>query len=97
MDVNQLQDFDPMDWEKVKIPQPKNPRPQSGEIGTLDYWKLVVASKLIKKSLASCIQTAVYTYLQRNWEEHEKRLNIEARSQGVTPEELFMKFVSEEQ
>lgn len=79
-----------MDWEKVTLPTPKNARPQTGELGTLDYWKLVVASKLVKKSMAAMLQTAAYTYLARNWDEHEKRLIVEAQSKGKTPEEYFM-------
>lgn len=85
-----------MDWTKVKLPTPKNSRPQVGELGTLDYWKLVVASKLIKKSLAAILQTAAYTYLSRNWEEHERRLMVEAQSQGKSPEQLFMELIEEE-
>lgn len=85
-----------MDWDKVHLPPPKTPRPQVGELGTLDYWKIVVASKLIKKSIAAILQTAVYTYLSRTWEEHEKRLIVEANRQGITPEEMFMKLVEED-
>jgi hypothetical protein len=86
-----------MDWSKIKLPTPKNPRPQVGELGDLDYWKLVIASKLIKKSIAAMLQTAVYTYLSRTWEEHEKRLVIEANKAGVAPEDMFMQLVADEQ
>lgn len=85
-----------MDWNKLKLPAPKNPRPQVGELGTLDYWKLVVVSKLIKKSLAAILQTAVYTYISRTWDEHEKRLIVEATKEGLTPEDMFMRLVNEE-
>lgn len=85
-----------MDWSKLRLPTPKTPRPQVGELSTLDYWKIVVASKLIKKSVAAMLQTAVYTYLSRSWEEHEKRLLIEATKEGLTPEEMFMRLVGEE-
>ncbi|MBW4523413.1 MAG: hypothetical protein KME16_27555 [Scytolyngbya sp. HA4215-MV1] len=94
--IAENENFPDMDWSKVDLPAPKNPRPQCGELGDLDYWKMVVASKLIKKSIAAMIQTAVYTYLSRNWEEHEKRLQIEATREGVTPEEMFMKLSSED-
>ena len=89
-------DFLPMDWTKVNLPTPKNPRPQVGELGDLDYWKLVVASKLVRKSIAAMLQTAVYTYLSRNWEEHEKRLQVEANKEGITPEEMFTKLASQQ-
>jgi hypothetical protein len=86
-----------MDWSKIRLPAPKTPRPQVGELSTLDYWKMVVASKLIKKSLAATLQTAVYTYLSRTWEEHEKRLLIEASKEGLSPEEMFMRLVNDDQ
>lgn len=94
--MNKTLEFRDMDWSQVKVPNPKNARPQTGELGTLDYWKLVVASKLIKKSLAAMLQTAVYTYLSRNWDEHEKRLQIEANKAGISPEEMFMRMIDEE-
>jgi hypothetical protein len=90
-----LEELLPMDWSKVTLLTPKNARPQVGELGTLDYWKLVVASKLVKKSIAAMLQTAVYTYLTHNWEEHERRLQVEAQSQGKTPEQLFMELIDE--
>lgn len=85
-----------MDWSKVRLPNPKNARPQVGELGDLDYWKLVVASKLVKKSMAAMLQTAVYTYLTRAWEQHEARLTIEANREGISPEEMFQRLVNEE-
>jgi hypothetical protein len=85
-----------MDWNKLNLPDPRNPRPQVGELGTLDYWKLVVVGKLIKKSLAANLQTAVYTYISRTWEEHEKRLIVEANKAGISTEEMFMRLVEEE-
>lgn len=94
-DIN-VPEFIPMDWSKIKLPSPKNPRPQVGELSDLDYWKLVVASKLLRKSIAAMLQTAIYTYLSRNWEEHEKRLQIEANKEGLTPEEMFVKLAGDD-
>lgn len=85
-----------MDWSKVTISTPRNPRPQVGELGLLDYWKLVVASKLLRKSIAAVLQTAVYTYVGRTWEDHEQRLIVEAQARGITPEELFMALTQED-
>lgn len=82
----------PMDWDSMELPTPKNSRPRCGELGAYDYWRMHVAAKLVKKSLAQTMQTAVHTYLKRNWEEHEQRLRIEAKQQGKTPEELFLEF-----
>ncbi len=86
-----------MDWSKVELPEVKPTRFQCGELSRLDHWKMVVASKLLKKSIASMIQTAVYTYLSRNWEEHEKRLMAEATAQGTTPEEMFQKLIKDDE
>lgn len=85
-----------MNWSEMKLPRPKNPRPQVGELSNYDYWRFVVAGKLTRKSMAAVAQTAVLNYLQRVWPEHESRLAIEANEQGLTPEELFMKYVEEE-
>jgi hypothetical protein len=86
-----------MDWTKVQLPKTKTPkRFQSGELADLDHWKLIVAAKLLRKSVAATIQTAVYTYLQRNWAEHEARLEVEAQTRGMTPEELFMELTNGE-
>ena len=80
-----------MDWTKVILEKsPKSARPKMGELSKLDYAKIKVISRLIKKSIAAIIQTAVLTYLSRNWEEHEKRLIVEANATGKTPEELFV-------
>lgn len=84
-----------MDWSKVKLPKPKNPRPQVGELSDLDYWRLAVAAKLMKKSIASSLQTAVTTYVRRNWDEHEALLQIEAAQQGITAEEMFVRLAEE--
>lgn len=85
-----------MDWKSMDLPKPRNPRPQVGELGLYDYWRLVVASKLIKKSIAAILQTAVISYLEHNWEKHETRLTLEANEQGLTPEEMFMRYVNED-
>lgn len=47
-------------------------------------------------AIAAMIQTVVYNYLSRNWEEHKKRLQFGATREGVTPEEMFMKLSSED-
>jgi len=85
-----------MDWSKINLPEKKPLRFQCGELSTLDHWKLTIASRLLKKSVASMIQTAVYTYLSRNWEEHENRLIVEANRLGITPEEMFVRLTEED-
>lgn len=85
-----------MDWSKIELPEAKPARFQCGELSRLDHWKVVVASKLVKKSYASTVQTAVYTYLARNWDEHEKRLIVEAAAAGISPEEMFLRLIQDE-
>lgn len=88
-----------MDWSKIKVPEPTRgvTRPTSGALSTLDAFKLVVISKLINKSVAAIIQTAILTYLNRNWEDHETRLLVEANRLGLTPEELFNRLAQGEE
>jgi len=78
-----------MDWSKVDLPEPKDRLPKSGKLSNLDYYRLVVGSKIIRKSLMATIQTAVITYLDRNWDKHEDRLKMEATQRGITIEQLF--------
>lgn len=85
-----------MDWKSMELPKPRNPRPQVGELSLYDYWRLVVSAKLVKKSIAAILQTAVITYLERNWEKHETRLTLEANEKGISPEEMFMQYVGED-
>lgn len=69
---------------------------QASELAELDYSKLYVASKLIKKSMSAMLQTAVYTYLSRTWPAHEGRLIAKATQLGVEPEDLFTKIANDE-
>jgi hypothetical protein len=85
-----------MDWDKIELPKQREKYPKSGELGLLDYWKLYVSAKLIRKSIMSVIQTAILTYLNRNWQLHEERLNAEAKQLNITPEDLFQKIVNKE-
>lgn len=87
-----------MDWEKIDIPPISDPAsmPKSGKLSPLDYWKLFLASVAIRKSIAQVLQTAVLTYLDRNWEKHEERLEIEARHQNMTLEEYIQKLIDDE-
>jgi len=78
-----------MDWDKVDLAGVKAASPKTGKLSPLDLAKLIVASKLIRKSVMACIQTAVLVYLQRNWEESERRLSFEAKERGMSSEDLF--------
>ncbi|MEO0986875.1 MAG: hypothetical protein AAFY20_15165 [Cyanobacteria bacterium J06639_14] len=85
-----------MDWSKVKLPKGRTTKIQASELAELDHAKLYVASKLIKKSISAILQTAVYTYLSRNWLAHEERLQAKAAQMGLDPEDLFSKIVNDE-
>jgi hypothetical protein len=84
-----------MDLSKLSLPEPKNPRVNSAPIADLDYYKFKVGCKLKRKSLSTGGQTAVYTYVLRNWAEDEQRLIVEANRRGITPEELFIQLATE--
>jgi hypothetical protein len=87
-----------MDWTKVKLPEQKRPkRFQAGELSELDHAKILVISQLLKKSVSSIVQTALYTYINRNWAEHEQRLIAEATRDGVTPEEKFCQLMQQDE
>ena len=95
--IDSITDESPeMDWSKINLPEKKPLRFQCGELSTLDHWKLSIASRLLKKSVASMIQTAVYIYLSTSWEEHENRLIVEANRLGITPEEMFVRLTEED-
>lgn len=85
-----------MDWSKVRLPEGKATRVQASEVAELDFSKLYVASKLIKKSMSAMLQTAVYTYIGRCWPAHEERLIAKAAQLGLEPEELFSKIANDE-
>lgn len=84
-----------LDYSKIQIDPVKQPRIYTADLGQLDFAKLRAISKLINKSGASIAQTALYTYLARNWPEHYNRLLIEAKQHNLSPEEYFEKLVNE--
>lgn len=82
-----------MDWSKVQLPKPKDTKIQVLKLSNLDYYKLLVICELLPKSQSQVGQTAIYTYLQRTWQEHEQRLIFDAAQEGITPEEMFERLV----
>lgn len=87
---------DKVKWSEVDLEGFTAKRLSIGELSTYDQARLVVSSRLMKKSLAQTIQTALLTYLNRNTEEHYNRLVIEAKLNGLTPEEMFSKILKED-
>lgn len=86
-----------MDLDKIHLPSPKHSRVLTGPLPDLDYYKFKVSAKLLKKSMSVSGQTAIITYLRRNWEkEHEQLLIYEAAQRGISPEELFMELASDD-
>jgi hypothetical protein len=84
-----------MDWEKVTVPDFRNTKLQATGVGELDYAKIMVITRLVKKSQSQVVQTAVDTYLERTWEQHEDRLQIEANKRGIPIEECFIELLNE--
>ena len=86
------------DWSKVSIPKPSKTqaRPQSGEVSDLDWAKLMVTGELIKKSSAQIMQTALLTYLNRNWPKHLERLHVVANRENIAIEQAFERILSGE-
>lgn len=87
-----------MDWSKIDLSEvfselePKKSsalKVRSGELPLQTYYRLVVMSKVLKKSMGAMTVTALHTYLNRNTENHENMLIAEAKARGITPEELF--------
>ncbi|MGL5075416.1 MAG: hypothetical protein ACRDBG_06175 [Waterburya sp.] len=85
-----------MNWEQLELPEPPKAMPRTGDLSVLDYWKLYLVTKAIKKSLMSVVQTALLTYLQRNWDAHEERLKVEAKLKNLTLEEYCQKLINKE-
>lgn len=84
-----------LDWLKIKIPGLKTRKiNQSGTISGRDYALMRVASKLLGKSVATLVQTAVILYLRRNAEEHIKQLDFVAGREGISREEAFEQIYS---
>ena len=80
---------------KINLPEIKSTKIQIQKLGKLDYAKLLVACALIEKSVSQTGQTAIYTYLSRNWPQHEERLQVEANSRGISLEEAFIELLNE--
>jgi hypothetical protein len=85
-----------LDYTKIDIPEYPKPRIFSAELAQLDFAKLRVMGKLKKKSQGALAQTALYTYIIRNWPEDCKRLCVEAKQKGVTPEEYFQQLLNDD-
>ena len=82
-----------MEWDKVKLPPIEDTKIQIQKLAKLDYAKVLVICELTGKSLSQVGQTALYTFLQRTWAQHEERLILEATQEGVNPEEKFIQLV----
>ncbi|MCG8365817.1 MAG: hypothetical protein MJA27_21100 [Pseudanabaenales cyanobacterium] len=75
------------------MPPIEDTKIQIQKLAKLDYAKVLVICKLTEKSLSQAGQTALYTFLQRTWAQHEERLIFEAAQEGVSPEEKFIQLV----
>ena len=85
-----------LDLNKVNIPEYQKPRIYTAELAQLDFAKLKVMGKLKKKSQGALAQTALYTYINKVWPEDYKRLCVEAKQKGITPEEHFEQLLNDD-
>ena len=78
-----------LDWSGIDLPQGNGRIPQSGLINGKDLVQFRVICKLLGKTGAQVVQTAVITYLRRNWKEHLKMLDFVAAREGLSREEAL--------
>ncbi|NEP56701.1 MAG: hypothetical protein F6K31_06705 [Symploca sp. SIO2G7] len=87
-----------MDWNKIDLSialenlgekRSNALKVRSAELPLQTYFRLLVMSKVLKKSLGGMLTTAIITYLNRNEDKHDAMLITEANARGITPEELF--------
>ena len=83
-----------MSWVEVDVSKVKTAF-KTADIGALDAAKLRVMASLLKKTLSATVQTAIYTYIARNWEESLQRLEVESKLLGISPETLFNTIVND--
>jgi hypothetical protein len=81
-------------WAELDLTKVKT-QFKASDIGTLDAAKLRVMAFLLNKTLTACVQTALYTYISRNWSDAQDRLTVEAQLRGMSSEELFNAIVNE--
>jgi hypothetical protein len=85
-----------LDYNQINIPEYQKPRIYTAELGQLDFAKLKVMGKLKKKSQGAIAQTALYTYICKNWPDDFKRLCVEAKQKGISPEEYFEQLLNDD-
>jgi len=83
-----------MNWSEVDVSRVKTAF-KTADISVLDAAKLRVMSTLLKKTLSVTVQTALYVYVSRNWDEALQRLEVEAKLLGTSPEALFNSIVND--
>lgn len=85
-----------IDWRLVKIPKFGSRRIQTAKLDHHSLAWLKVVALLLDKNLATMVQTAILTYLNRNKRSHLDRLHTVATREGVTLEEAVEKILSGE-
>lgn len=90
-------DPDRVDWNKVKIPDFPNPRPQCGKLDPVTQFKLqAIAAKNYEGSIASVIKTAVMCYLRQKWPHHLEDFKALAAQGDLEAEDVLNQFVNGE-
>lgn len=86
-----------IDWGRVNLPDAKGRKiNQSGWLSAKDYVWLTVTAKLLKKTVAQVLVTAVLTYLRRNFSEHLQILDFIANQKGISREEAIERIYGDE-
>lgn len=70
-------------YEKLSDPF----RPRSGALNRKEQIRLLIAAEVTKKSLADCVRTAIFVYLNSNQEKHLDAFRLEAAAEGKNLEE----------
>lgn len=80
-----------MECKKLRLVKVDNKRgqPRTSALSDLDYWKLFVAARLQKRSVASMVREAIVLYLFVFWSDFEQRLEVEATRNAIEVEEMF--------
>ena len=85
---------DRIDWGRVTMADPANPRPQCGKLDTPTWFKLqAIAAKSYEGSMAGVIKTAVMCYLRQKWPKHCEDFRAIAAQHGLTMEECLEQIV----
>jgi hypothetical protein len=90
-------DIEYVDWSKMSMPEPANPRPQCGKLDSPTWFKMqAIANKSYEGSMAGVIKTAVMVYVRKTWVKHCEDYRAIAAQHNLSLEECLQQVVSGE-